>query len=351
MSVDIGPHLQYGVVYTTLGERRLPDGRATLTRRGGGHRPYPLAMYLGEPDMPRTEDFAFMGLTDLAELIRTRQVTSVEVTEALLGRIDSLDSRLHSYAHVSGETALEAAANADAEVARGHYRGPLHGVPVAVKDLCYTTDAPTASGGTVHAGHMSTYDATVVTRLREAGAVNLGKLAMTEGAFTGHHPTLHTPVNPWDEGTWSGVSSSGSGVAPAAGLCFGALGTDTGGSIRLPSAANGVTGMKPTWGRVSRYGITSLAASMDHIGPMARSAADCAAILEVISGQDVKDPTSSLIPVPPFLRDIELRRVPRLGVDPELTATFDAPTRDMLGRVVETVRSLGWAIVEVKTPD
>ena len=301
--------------------------------------------------MPHPDDIAFLGLTDLAELIRSRHVTSVQVTEAILNRIDSLDTRLHSYAHISSDNALKAAATADSELARGHYRGPLHGVPVAVKDLCYTTDAPTASGGTVHAGHMSTYDATVVTRLRDAGAVILGKLAMTEGAFTGHHPSLPTPVNPWDEGTWSGVSSSGSGVAPAAGLCFGALGTDTGGSIRLPSAANGVTGMKPTWGRVSRHGITALAASMDHIGPMARSAIDCAAILEVIAGQDLCDPTSSVVPVPHYVRDIELRQIPRVGVDRELMSTFDDPTREMLESVLETVRSLGWSIVDINTPD
>lgn len=301
--------------------------------------------------MPDTDDLAHLDLTDVAELLRSGRITSTAVTEALLARIDALDPALHSYAHVGREAALEAAARADAELARGRWRGPLHGVPVAVKDLLYTTDAPTASGSTVHAGHRSDHDATVVARLRAAGAVILGKLTMTEGAYTSHHPDLPTPVNPWDADTWSGASSSGSGVAPVAGLCFGALGTDTGGSIRLPSSANGTTGLKPTWGRVSRYGSTALAASMDHVGPMARSARDCAAILGVIAGQDVNDPTASLLPVPDYLRDITLRRAPRFGVDPRLNETFDAPTRAMLEGVVETVRDLGFLVVEVETPD
>ena len=145
----------------------------------------------------------------------------------------------------------------------------------------------------------------MVKRLREAGAVILGKVQLTEGALTDHHPDIDPPVNPWNPAHWTGVSSSGSGVAPAAGLCYGAIGTDTGGSIRFPSAACGVTGIKPTWGRVSRHGAFELAASLDHLGPMTRSAEDSAAMLGVIAGADDNDPTASQLPVPDYLREME----------------------------------------------
>ena len=225
-----------------------------------------------------------LEIWELAELIRTRRVTATEVTEAQLERIDALDSRLLSYADVTRERALADAAAADAEIARGHYRGPLHGVPIALKDLVHTEGITTAAGTTVHGDHVPQQDGTVAARLRAAGSVLLGKVRMTEGAFSAHHPDLPTPVNPWDADTWSGVSSSGSGVSVAAGLAFGALGSDTGGSIRLPSGANGVTGLKPTWGRVSRAGIFDLAPSLDHLGPMTRSARDAAIMLGAIAG-------------------------------------------------------------------
>lgn len=301
--------------------------------------------------MVRSEDIAFLQLTEVAELIRTHRITSAEVTESMLARIEDLDPDLHSFVHVMADVARDAAGAADEEIARGHYRGVLHGVPVAVKDLCFTTDAPTASGGTINADFMPPHDATVVARLRAAGAIITGKLRMTEGAYTSHHPDLPVPVNPWDAGTWSGVSSSGSGVAPAAGLTFGAIGTDTGGSIRLPSSANGITGLKPTWGRVSRHGTTALAQSMDHVGPMTRSVKDCAAMLGVIAGEDVKDPTASLRPVPDYLAGLALTDIPRLGVDRALMETFDEPTRQMLEGVLDVARDLGWTVLEVTTPD
>src|SRR5207237_7080383 len=180
----------------------------------------------------------------------------------------------------------------------------LHGVPIAVKDLCWTEGIATAAGMPLHRDFVPSVDATVVRKLREAGAVLLGKLQLTEGAFADHHPDIAPPVNPWHRDHWSGASSSGSGVATAAGLCFGSLGSDTGGSIRFPSAANGVTGLKPTWGRVSRFGCFELAASLDHIGPMARSAVDCGAILGAIAGADPKDLTAVLERVPDYLANL-----------------------------------------------
>ncbi|MGC0366540.1 amidase [Rhodococcus sp. 27YEA15] len=297
------------------------------------------------------DDIAYLELIEVAELIRARHVSSVEVTEAILERIDNVDPSLLSYAHVAVESALAAARDADAELARGKYRGPLHGVPVAVKDLCFTKDSPTGSGSKMHQEFVPDFDATVVTRLRQAGAVLTGKLRMTEGAYTDHHPDLPVPVNPWDAATWSGVSSSGSGVATAAGLCFGSIGSDTGGSIRLPSSMNGVTGLKPTWGRVSRHGTVELAASLDHIGPMARSATDCAAMLGVLAGADVNDPTSSLIPVDDYLGQVARPILPRIGIDRALLARFDEPTRLVLENVTVVLEGLGWTVTEIETPD
>jgi amidase len=174
-------------------------------------------------------------------------------------------------------------------------------VPIAVKDLCYTDFAPTAAGMLIYKGFIPPYTCTVVERLERAGAVILGKLSMTEGAFAIHHPGMPTPVNPWRAEVWTGASSSGSGAATAAGLCYGSLGSDTGGSIRFPSAACGLTGLKPTWGRVSRYGVFPLSETLDHIGPMTRTAADCAVMLAAIAGADPRDPTALLAPVPDYV--------------------------------------------------
>ncbi|GAA1870687.1 amidase [Brevibacterium marinum] len=294
----------------------------------------------------------FRELHEVSELIRSGRLSSRDATEAMFDRIADLDPHLLSFVTLMRESALAAADALDASLARGDWLGPLHGVPLAIKDLAYTHDAPTGAGTTIHADFRPDFDATVVARLRAAGAVTLGKLRLTEGAFTGHHPDLPTPVNPWEPNTWSGVSSSGSGVATAAGLCYGSLGSDTGGSIRLPASANGVTGLKPTWGRVSRNGIFSLAPSLDHIGPMTRSARDAAIILEAIAGHDPNDPTSALEPVPRYSRQLTLDRAPVVGFDRELAAAyFDAATNEMLESTVEVLVDLGWRVVDVRTPD
>lgn len=293
----------------------------------------------------------FHELHEVSELIRMGRLSSREITQALFDRIAELDPHLSSFVTLMTESALVAADAADARLARGDWLGPLHGVPIAVKDLAYTHDAPTGAGTTIHADFRSDFDATVIARLRAAGAVILGKLRLTEGAFTGHHPDLPTPLNPWNPATWSGVSSSGSGVATAAGLCFASLGSDTGGSIRLPASANGVTGLKPTWGRVSRHGIFALAPSLDHIGPMTRSARDAAIVLEAIAGHDPHDPTSSLKPVPRYSRHLELHRTPVVGFDRELAyAHFDDATNAMLESTADVLSRLGWRILDVRTP-
>ena len=224
------------------------------------------------------------------------------VTRAQLDRIAALDGALGSYAQVMTEVAMAQAEAAEAEVAAGRYRGPLHGVPIAVKDLCWTKGFPTAAGMAIHKDYRPADDATVVRRLTEAGAVLLGKLQLTEGAYSDHHPSVTPPKNPWNAEYWPGISSSGSGSATAAGLCYGSLGSDTGGSIRWPCAANGLTGLKPSWGRVSRYGVFALAPTLDHVGSMARSAADAGAILGAIAGSDPSDPTAVLDPMKRFSR-------------------------------------------------
>lgn len=268
------------------------------------------------------EKICYLSLTDVSARIRGRALSSVDVTRALLARIDDLDRHLKSFAVVVPELALAAAAQADREIARGEHRGPLHGVPIAVKDLCETRGIATAAGMTIYRDNVPARDATVVARLKSAGAVLLGKLQMTEGAFSAHHPSITPPVNPWSEAHWTGVSSSGSGVATAAGLCFASLGSDTLGSIRFPSTMNGLTSLKPSWGRVSRAGVFALAESLDHVGPMTRCAGDAAAVLGAIAGEDKEDPTASVAPVPDYLSGITdgVRGV-RIGIDRNLNAS------------------------------
>ncbi|HEX7438624.1 MAG TPA: amidase, partial [Caldimonas sp.] len=206
----------------------------------------------------------YLEIAEVARLLASRKVSPVELTREMLRRIERLDPDLKSYARVTPELALEQARAAEQMIGRRQILSQLHGVPIAVKDLCFTKGVVTAAGMPLHRDFVAGFDATVVTRLREAGAILLGKLQLTEGAFADHHPDITPPRNPWHRDHWSGASSSGSGVATAAGLCFGSLGSDTGGSIRFPSAANGNTGLKPTWGRVSKHGCFELAASLDH---------------------------------------------------------------------------------------
>ncbi len=291
--------------------------------------------------------------TDIVAMLRDGAISSRAITAALLARIAALDPRLHSYAHVDGDNALRQAEAADARRARGEATGPLHGLPVAVKDLFWTDDMPTAAGMPIHAGYRAPADATVVARLRAAGAIIIGKLQMTEGAFAQHHPGIAAPLNPWGEALWPGASSSGAGVALAAGLCFGALGTDTGGSIRFPSAVNGVTGLKPGWGRVSRHGLFDFAPTLDHVGPMARSARDVALLLSVISGADPLDPTCAPEPAmaPPGPAEGGLAGL-RIGIDRGWNEQgSDAETCAAIAQAVAVLEGLGARIVPVSVPD
>ncbi len=296
----------------------------------------------------------YQPLTTVARHIASGNLSPVEVTRAILARIEALDPGLKCYTTVTGELALSHARTAEAEIAQGRYRGPMHGIPIAVKDLCFTKGIRTTGGMTIHADFTPTHDATVVTKLAQAGAVLLGKLHMTEGATIEHHPDLPEPVNPWRADLWTGVSSSGSGVATAAGLAYATIGSDTGGSIRFPAACNGLTGVKPTWGRISRHGIFDLAATFDHLGPMARSAGDAAAMLQCLAGWDANDTTSLSTPVPDYLAELDgiygVRGV-RIGLDWDYAgADADAVTIGQIERAVAVLASLGGLPREVAFP-
>jgi amidase len=296
-------------------------------------------------------DRTFLSLREIAHQLHTRAVSPVELTESMLERIATLDPSLRSYAHVCGDLARDAARRAEAEIGRGEIRGPLHGVPIAVKDLCAMAGTPTRVGSPC-VDWQPGVEATVVVRLREAGAVILGKLQLTEGAFGAHHPDIQPPVNPWGADMWTGVSSSGSGVATAAGLCFASLGTDTGGSIRFPSHCCNVTGLKPTWGRVSRAGVFALAESLDHIGPMTRSVEDAAAVLGVIAGADPADPTAAPVPVPDYQGSLDgsLGGL-RVGYDEAYCGNVLAPEiAPMLRDAADRLRARGATIVPVEVP-
>ena len=240
---------------------------------------------------------AYQTLAATCRQIKSGAISAERVTANLLERIQALDPMLKSYARVS-EDALEQAQRLDDQQSRGEALGALHGVPIAIKDLIFIEGEIAASGTLVMAHHRPDYTATVAQRLADAGAVIIGRTQLTEGAFGSHHPQIAPPKNPYDLSAWPGVSSSGSGVAVAAGLAYGALGSDTGGSIRFPSASCGLVGIKPTYGRVSRYGVFPLAESLDHIGPMTRSVEDAARLLSVMSGADGNDPTALEIDPP-----------------------------------------------------
>ena len=253
-------------------------------------------------------ELCYMTIAQAAPLLRDGQLSPVELTRAFLERIEAIDGRLNSYVTLLPERALAQARAAEAEILRGDYRGPLHGIPIGLKDLYDTAGILTTAMSRVTPDRVPTEDATTVARLNQAGTILLGKLAMHEFALGGPDFTsLFPPArNPWNLAHIPGGSSSGSGAAVAAGLCMGALGSDTGGSIRGPASMCGIVGIKPTYGRVSNFGVVPLSWSQDHCGPMTWTVADNALMLQALAGHDPKDPTTSTAPVPDYsaaLRD------------------------------------------------
>ena len=299
-------------------------------------------------------DIPFLSATALGELIHKREVSPVEATEAYLERIDAIDGTLHSYVTVCRQEALQAARAAEQALARGESRGPLHGVPYAVKDQFCTKGILTTGGSTILGDFVPQEDATVVARLNAAGAVLLGKLNMSEFA-TGNsvrHP-YGTPHNPWDLRRNPGTSSSGSGAATAAFLCATSLGEDTGGSIRNPANNCGLVGIRPTWGLVSRYGMLGACWSMDIGGPISRTVEDCAVTLQAIAGHDPRDPYTARMAVPDYRAGLNGQvRGLRIGVIKEaMEAEFLHPqVQAAVTKAIADLRTLGATVVEVSIP-
>ena len=296
----------------------------------------------------------FISATELSALIESREVSSVEATEAYLDRIGEIDGKLHSYITVTREEALAAARQADQEIASGQHRGPMHGVPVAVKDQFYTKGIRTTGGSSILKDLVPDEDATIMANLHQAGAVLLGKLNMSEFASGDafHHP-YGRPLNPWDLSRNPGTSSSGSGAATAAFLCATSLGEDTGGSIRGPASFCGLVGIRPTWGLVSRYGVLAASWSMDAAGPISRTTADCAMTLGAIAGYDPKDPYTRNAPVPDYLGNLngDIRGI-KVGVITERVDTdvVEPDVRNSVTQAVSVLGELGAVIQEVSIP-
>jgi aspartyl-tRNA(Asn)/glutamyl-tRNA(Gln) amidotransferase subunit A len=293
-----------------------------------------------------------LTITEAAAQLRSRKISSAELLEESLRRSKALQPKLNAFLTFMEEPAQAEARQADADFAKNIDRGPLQGIPVAVKDLFFTKGVRTTAGSKIHAGFVPGYDAAVVEKLRAAGAVITGKLGMHELAFGITNNNAHYgPVrNPWDTGRIPGGSSGGSGAAVAAGMVYAAMGSDTGGSIRIPASYCGTAGLKPTYGLVSRYGSFPLGFSLDHMGPLARSSRDCLAVLNAIAGPDARDPYSraqgfspAAIGKQPSLSGLRMGWSEEFffeGVDPEI--------RRMTERALERFESWGAKLVELK---
>ena len=305
-----------------------------------------------------TTPLHYLTIAQAGSLIRSGSLSPVELAGAFLERIEALDPSLNSYITVTADLAMEQARRAEAELSAGHDRGPLHGIPIALKDLFDTAGVPTTSGSRIFADRVPAEDGTVTARLREAGAVLLGKLAMSENAAGGPDPTsaFTIPSNPWNLEHHAGGSSSGSAVAASAGLAMGTMGSCTRGSIRAPAAFCGVVGLKATYGRVSRHGVLPLSWTLDHAGPIAPTVEDAAIMLGAIAGYDPGDPTSSAAPVPDYRACLEdgIRGM-RIGVarhfffDRTRPLVQNGPL-DLAERAIAELESLGAHIEEISIP-
>ncbi|MEX2245931.1 MAG: amidase [Dehalococcoidia bacterium] len=301
------------------------------------------------------DELLLLPLEDVAKKIAAKEISPVELTEAQLARIDRINPQLNAYMTVTAEQALEDARAAGHEIAAGRYRGLLHGVPVAVKDLFATKGVRTTAGSKILTDWVPDHDATVVVKLRDAGAVLLGKLGMHEWAFGTTSDNVHFgPVrNPWDTTRVPGGSSGGSGAATAAGLAFATLGSDTGGSIRIPAAECGCVGLMPTYGRVSLHGAVPLSWTLDHVGPLTRTVRDAAIVLQLIAGHDPLDPSTSSRELPDWLGGIE--RGPkglRIGVPTTmLWDDLDPEVEGAARKALSDLEAAGAQVREVAFPE
>ena len=289
-----------------------------------------------------------LSVAEAGAEIAAKRLSPVDLTQAYLARIEALEPRVNAYVTVTGDLAMERARQAEAEIVAGHYRGPLHGIPIALKDLYETAGIPTTGGSKILAEHVPEEDCPAAAMLKEAGTVLLGKLNMHEFAFgiTNNNPHYGPARNPWNTDCVTGGSSGGSGAAMAASLCAATLGSDTGGSIRIPAAFCGIVGLKPTYGRVSKRGVLPLSSSLDTVGPMTRTVEDAALILQAIAGHDALDPNSFDVPVPDYraemargaagLRVGVVRGDYRLSMDADLEGAVEA-TLSALGNLGATL--------------
>lgn len=294
-------------------------------------------------------DPSSLTIAEAASLIRTRRLSPVELTQAIFKRIDAVAPKVRAFITLTREEATHAAGIAEKEIAAGKYRGPLHGIPVGVKDTHYTKGIRTTAATRVLADFIPQFDATVVTRLKNAGAILIGKTTLPEFSFGGVTPVTK---NPWDLSRGPGGSSGGNGAALAARMILGASGGDTSGSIRNPSATCGVVGMKATYGRVSRRGVTVISWSLDHVGPMTRTVHDNAVMLNVLAGFDPMDDTSSDVPVLDYTRDLR-RGLRGLRIGMPKAAVFEGYHADVMkafGAAIDTLKKLGADVRELEMP-
>jgi aspartyl-tRNA(Asn)/glutamyl-tRNA(Gln) amidotransferase subunit A len=300
-------------------------------------------------------ELPFAEIAEIAPLVQRREVSPVELTQACLEQVEAHQPAINAFITLLADAALAEARKAEHEIVSGSYRGPLHGIPIAHKDLFYTQGVRTTAGSKVLADFLPEHDATVVQRLKQAGAVLLGKLNMHEFAAGGTNvnPWYGAAHNPWNLEHITGGSSGGSAAALAVGMCLGATGSDTAGSVRIPSHCCGTTGIKPTYGRISCYGVVPLSWSLDHPGPMARSARDCALLLQVMAGFDPRDSASVDRAVPDFLADINAGvRGVRVGVPTSyFTEPLEADVERAWRSAIETLVGLGATPVEVAFPN
>ena len=299
-------------------------------------------------------DIPFLSATELSGLIQLKEISPLEAVDAYLNRIEQVDPSLNSYITVLATEARQAALDAEREITGGGYRGPLHGVPVAVKDQIHSKGIRTTDASKIRSDFLPAEDATVLARLKDAGAILLGKLNMHEFAYgiTGEDSAFGACRNPWNYEKIAGGSSSGSGAAVASGLAYGSIGTDTGGSIRIPACLCGIVGFKPSYGRVSRYGVIPLSQTSDHVGPLARSTEDAALMLQVMAGHDPKDSTSSTAPVPDFTEGLRKGiRGLRVGILRDyLSGATDPEVENAVQDAVATLGYLGAELREVSVP-
>ncbi len=300
-------------------------------------------------------EICYMSAGDLGRLVRKGEISPVEIIEAHLSRIGATEPILNSFITLLPDEALAAARAAERDIAAGRYRGPLHGIPVGLKDLFNTAGVRTTSGSRIFDTFVPAEDCTVAARFRDAGAILLGKLNMHQFAYgpTGENPDYGHMHNPWNPELVSGGSSGGSGSAAAAGQCAITTGSDTGGSIRIPAALCGIVGLKPTYGRVSRHGLTPLAWSMDHPGPMVRTVEDAAITMNVIAGYDPRDIASANLPAPDYTAALtgDIRGL-RIGAPRQyFEAPLDPEVRQGVDTALSLLSELGAEVREVDFPE